>query len=132
MGESIEKETDDLMSAAMIWFLRGFFALVLLVMLGVTTWASRFQALWDIPREVGLHPWFVATLCDAYFGFLTFYVWLAYKERSWVSRGVWLLAILCLGNLAMATYMLWMLWRLPAGAPWEALWLREKQREGGR
>ena len=107
-----------------IWLLRGFFGVVLGAMLAVTTWASRIQALWEMPREVVLHPWFLATLCDTYFAFLTFYLWLAYKERGWLARVGWLLAILLLGNIAMAAYMLWQLFRLPAHASLDELLLR--------
>ena len=108
----------------MIWFLRIAFSLVLLSMLVVTTWAGSSVPLWGIPREVYAHPWFVATLFDTYFAFLTFYVWLAYKERGTVSRILWLIAILLLGNIAMAAYMLWKLFKLPPNAPLEALLLR--------
>lgn len=108
----------------MIWFLRIAFTAVLLSMLAVTTWASNHTALWAIPREVYLHPWFIATLFDTYFAFLTFYIWLAYKEKRIASRLLWLMAILLLGNIAMAAYLLWKLWQLPSNAPLEALLLR--------
>ena len=49
----------------MIIFLRTFFAVVLATMLLVTGWAGSQVALWDVPREVGMHPWFLATLADA-------------------------------------------------------------------
>ena len=61
-------------------------AFVLLTMLAVTIWASLQVALWNTPREVATHPWFIATLFDTYFAFLTFYVWLAYKETSNLAR----------------------------------------------
>lgn len=93
-------------------------------MLGVTGWASSVQALWKIPAEVGGHPWFVATLVDAYFGFLFFWLWVAYKERTWSARLAWLLGILLLGNIAMAVYALIQTFRLPADAPVERLLLR--------
>ena len=108
----------------MIWFLRIAFSLVLITMLAVTTWAGNSVPLWGIPREVYAHPWFVATLFDTYFAFLTFYVWLAYKETGLVARLLWLLAILLLGNIAMAAYMLLKLFRLPADAPLQTLLLR--------
>ncbi len=101
-------------------------AFVLVAMLAVTTWASSEVALWKMPREVATHPWFIATLFDTYFAFLTFYVWLAYKETSNPARVLWLLAILLLGNLAMATYLLRELFRLPANATMEDLLLRRK------
>jgi hypothetical protein len=108
----------------MIWFLRIAFSLVLVSMLLVTSWASNQVALWAIPREVFSHPWFVATLFDTYFAFLTFYLWLAYKETGWLSRVLWLVAVLSLGNIAMAAYVLWKLFKLPSNAPLDALLLR--------
>ena len=95
-------------------------------MLCVTTWASSFVALWKMPREVATHPWFIATLFDTYFAFLTFWAWVAYKEASNVARGAWLIAILLLGNIAMAIYMLRELFRVPADAKLETVLLRRK------
>ena len=108
----------------MIWFLRIVFSAVLIAMLCVTTWASSIVALWDTPRAVATHPWFIATLFDTYFGFLTFYCWVAYKESTNIARVVWLIAILLLGNVAMAAYMLRQLFKLPADAKIETLLLR--------
>ena len=108
----------------MIWFLRIAFTLVLVAMLGVTIWASNLVALWETPRAVATHPWFIATLFDTYFAFLTFYVWVAYKETSNVARVAWLIAILLLGNIATAVYLLIQLFRLPTNARIEELLLR--------
>ena len=110
----------------MIWFLRIAFSVVLIAMLCVTTWASGIVALWETPHAVATHPWFIATLFDTYFAFLTFYCWVAYKEPSNLARIVWLIAILLLGNIAMAAYLLWKLAHLPADAKIEALLLRKK------
>lgn len=110
----------------MIWFLRLAFLCVLISMLAVTGWASSEVALWRTPRAVATHPWFIATMFDTYFGFLTFYAWVAYKETSNLARVLWLIAILLLGNIAMATYMLIQLFRLPATARMEELLLRRK------
>ena len=110
----------------MILALRFAAAFVLIAMLAVTTWASMQVALWKTPREVLTHPWFIATLFDTYFAFLTFYVWLAYKETSNAARVLWLLAILLLGNIAMAIYLLRELFRLPANATMGDLLLRSK------
>lgn len=109
----------------MIVLLRIVFLLVLGAMLAVTLWASDQVALWNTPREVLAHPWFIATLFDTYFAFLTFWLWVASRERSWAARLAWLLAILLLGNIAMATYLLIRLFRLPADAKIERLLLRE-------
>ena len=110
----------------MISSLRVAAAFVLIAMLAVTTWASLQVPLWETPRAVATHPWFIATLFDTYFGFLTFYVWLAYKETSNLARVLWLLAILLLGNIAMAIYLLRELFRLPVNATMEDLLLRRK------
>jgi hypothetical protein len=108
----------------MIWFLRIAFSLVLVAMSAVTLWASDHVALWKMPREVATHPWFVATLFDTYFAFLTFWTWVCYKETSHVGRGLWLVAILLLGNFAIAGYMLPELFRVPADAKLQAVLLR--------
>ena len=110
----------------MITFLRAFFIIVLISMLAVTSWASMQCALWDTPRAVATHPWFIATLFDTYWAFLTFYCWVVYKEPSLVARALWLVAILLLGNIAMAVYMLIELFRVPASSNVEAVLLRRK------
>lgn len=104
--------------------LRVFFVMVLVSMLSVTLWASLQGALWKVPREVATHPWFVATLFDAYWGFLTFYCWVFYLERGLLSRVLWLVAILLLGNIAMAVYALIRLFRLPVDATMETFLLK--------
>lgn len=113
----------------MIITLRVLFAVILASMLAVTIWAGSEVALWNTPRAVATHPWFIATLFDTYFAFLTFYAWLAYKETSWAARISWLIAILLLGNIAMATYLLIELFRLPTNAPIQQLLLRRTRRE---
>lgn len=110
----------------MIVPLRILFVLVLLSMLAVTGWASTEVALWKTPRAVATHPWFIATLVDAYWGFLTFYCWIVYKETTWLARVGWLLGVLLLGNIAMAVYALIQLFKVPATASIEQVLLRRK------
>jgi hypothetical protein len=103
--------------------LRILFGAILVTMIGVTSWASLRQPVWEWggltqPPDNGST---IATLCDAYFGFVTFYVWVAYKERRWASRIGWLIAILLLGNMAMSAYVLRQLRRLPKGEPMATL-----------
>ena len=109
----------------MIWFLRILFSVVLGSMLGVTTWASLQGSVLAIPHAVGAHPWFIATLFDTYWAFFTFFVWLAYKETAWLSRVLWFLAIVLLGNIAMSIYCLIQLWRVPADTKLEQVLLRD-------
>lgn len=112
----------------MIVFLRVVFLVVLGSMLAVTSWASLQTPLTHIPREVLGHPWFIATLFDAYWGFVTFFVWLAWKEQSAMARVLWFVAVIALGNIAMATFMLRELFRVPAGGALDAVF---KERRAG-
>ena len=114
----------------MILFLRALFLVVLASMLSVTSWASLQCPLFAVPRDVYAHPWFIATMADTYWGFLTFYVWVFYKQTSGIARGAWLVAILLLGNIAMAIYLLRELFHLPANATMEDLLLRRKAQQG--
>ena len=97
----------------MILFLRALFLVVLASMLWVTTWASLQCPLFAVPRDVFAHPWFIATLFDAYWGFTTFFVWVCYKETTWLARIAWFVAIMLLGNIAMSAYWLSELFALP-------------------
>lgn len=90
----------------MIWFLRVLFLGALVSMLWVTTWASLHTPLFDVPPDVWRHPWFLATLMDAYWGFIAFYAWVAWKEQSTPARVLWFIAIMLLGNIAIAIYMI--------------------------
>jgi hypothetical protein len=103
-------------------------ALVSLV--GVSIWATAQIGIGDAIHGLlahpaaGTHPWFVATLFDAYFGFLWFWAWIAYKEPSNAARALWLVLVLGLGNIAMAAYVLLQLRRLPPDATAAELLLR--------
>ncbi len=83
----------------MIVFLRILFGVILVVMTWGTVRASLAQALFDIPPEVTGNPWFQVTLFDAYFAFLTFYVWVAWKERSLAARVLWLIVLMLWATL---------------------------------
>lgn len=114
----------------MILFLRALFIVILASMLGVTTWASLHTPLFAIPREVIGHPWFIATLFDAYWAFVAFYVWVAWKEQSAAARGLWFIAIIALGNIAMAAYMLRELSHVPATGPLADVFARRNSGTG--
>jgi len=97
----------------MILFLRVLFIIVLSSMLAVTSWASYQCPLFNVPRAVATHPWFIATLFDAYWGFITFFVWVAFKQTTLLARIAWFIAIMLLGNIAMAAYCLSELFHVP-------------------
>ena len=101
---------------------------ILAAMLVITVTASLNQPLWQW-GGLTAEPdrwWTYATLADAYFGFLTFYAWVFYKERSLGTRLGWFVAIMLLGNIAMAIYVLTQLARLRPGEPAANLLLRRE------
>lgn len=104
--------------------LKILFTLILLTIVGTTTWASLQLPLWETPRAVVGHPWFIATLVDTYLAFFTYWLWVVYKERSALRSAVWLVLIVLTGNMAMAVYALIQLWRLPPGGGVEDFLLR--------
>lgn len=86
--------------------LQVLFTGIILAMLALTTVASLDRGVFD--ATVGLWPdlWFRATLADAYFGFFTVWLWVAWRERTWAARLIWLVLFFALGNLAIASYVL--------------------------
>lgn len=101
--------------------LKVVFAAIFLWMTVLTIRTSLTVSLWSAWDSLAANPWAVATLYDAYFGFITFWVWVAYKENTVWSRMLWLVLILCLGNIAMSLYVLIQLFRLKPDQPVEAL-----------
>lgn len=103
--------------------LKVFFTGILLTMVLCTSYATSQQSMlqWRGLTTGQDRYWTIATLCDAYFGFLTFYVWVIYKERRWLPRMTWFVAIMALGNMAMASYVLLQLIRLRKEEPASAI-----------
>ena len=104
--------------------LRVLFLAILLAMSAVTIEASLDRGVFQAGSELWPDPWFRATLADAYFGFITVYAWVAYKERTWSARLLWFVAFMALGNFAMASYVLIQLARAGRERSAEALLLR--------
>lgn len=55
----------------------------------------------------------MATLADAYAGFLTFFVGVAHKETRLAMRALWFLLTLALGSIAVSVYVRRELARFP-------------------
>ena len=94
--------------------LKILFSCILLTLLIYTAWASIRQPVlqWGGLTSGPDRYWTIATLMDAYFGFLTFYVWVFFKEARMLPRIAWFIAIMLLGNMAMSAYVLVQLLRL--------------------
>jgi len=103
--------------------LQCLFGFILLSLLAFTTFASLQQSVLDWQGLVRRPDnwWTIATLIDAYYGFITFYVWVFWKEVRALPRAAWFVAIMLLGNMAMAAYVLRELSRLTPGEPASAI-----------
>jgi len=106
-----------------------FFCLLSLAsMLFITTQASLDRNIVLAVQELWPDPWVKATLLDAYLAFIVFYAWVAYREKSWISKILWLLLILGLGNFAIATYILIQVLRLPKNSSFRDFLLAKRDR----
>jgi predicted permease len=104
--------------------LKALFALILFGMLFITITATIDQNIFEAVGNMWPNWWFKATLADAYFGFLTFFVWVAYKEVHLWRKLLWFAAIMLLGNLAISAYMLLELYKVQVGDTPETLLTR--------
>jgi Protein of unknown function (DUF1475) len=104
----------------------AFFLVVLISILAVTTWASLEQNVLLGFQYLFESRWGIATLFDTYFGFITIYLWIAYKEVTWGKRILWLALILTLGSIAFSIYILNQL-RLLKNEPIESLLIRKSR-----
>jgi hypothetical protein len=95
----------------------AFYVFVIVVMAVGLTLAGMKQNMFVAGGALMRDPWFVATLADTYFAFLTIAGWMAWKERFGFAAWAWVLGVLVLGNLAIAAYMLLQLarWRPAEG-----------------
>ena len=106
-------------------FLKLLFASIFLFMLVMTIRTSMQVTLWSAWHDFAASPWSMATLYDAYFGFLTFYCWLAWRERSLPAKIGWFFFIMASGNIAMSLYVLLQLLDLKPEEPASALFQRK-------
>jgi Protein of unknown function (DUF1475) len=93
-------------------FLKLLFGFIFVFMVIMTIRTSLQQSLWDARPAFLASPWCMATLYDAYFGFLTLFCWLAWRERSMALKIVWFILVMALGNIGMSLYVLIQLFKL--------------------
>jgi hypothetical protein len=105
--------------------LRCLFAAIFVVMVWINVKAMLAMNILASFPLFSANPWAVATLYDAYCGFLTFWVWVAYKERTGWAKGLWFLLVMGLGNVAMSAYVLKELFKL---RPEEPVWILLQRR----
>jgi len=112
------------MGNSTINFLKALFNLFFLGMLSVTIIASIDQNIFEAVGNMWPNWWFKATLVDAYIGFFTFFVWVAYKELHLWRKILWFALIMLLGNVAISAYMLIELYKLRVGDTFATLLTR--------
>jgi hypothetical protein len=111
MIESLECRQANAMQKRSLQIL---FSVIFVSLTSCTLWASTRQSVfaWGGLTTPPDNAWTIATLCDAYFGFITFYVWVLWKEPRLLPRVLWFVGIMLLGNIAMSAYVLRQLARL--------------------
>jgi len=87
-------------------FLKLLFGFIFVFMVVMTVRTSLQVSLWSALGSFAASPWAMATLYDAYAGFVTFFCWLAWRERALGMKLVWFVLIMALGNIAMSLYVL--------------------------
>lgn len=77
----------------------------LLLMIPFTARAMNVRGVFDNSALMA-DVWFQVTLIDAYLAFFAVWIFVCRIERSATAKVLWLLAILCLGSMAIAAYIL--------------------------
>lgn len=100
-----------------------YFILVVAAMAWVSWYASTTPTITSLPQYAAIsgkqginvvdgfvtvcsEPWGLATMFDTYFGFLVCWLYVAWRERTAIARGGWLVAFVLFGNFAIAAYAL--------------------------
>ena len=113
-----------MMQRTILYTLRAIFIIIFLAMLYLTITATIDQNIFEAVGNMWSNWWYKATLADAYFGFLTFFIWVAFKEIHLWRKLVWFVSIMLLGNFAISAYMLLELYKLQVGETFETLLTR--------
>lgn len=115
MGQaSLSRQTVRVTRFSVNLSLKILFGFIFIFMVVMIIRTSLQQSSWDARPTFMENPWSMATLYDAYFGFITFFCWLAWRERALALKIVWFVLIMALGNIAMSLYVLIQLFQLKA------------------
>jgi hypothetical protein len=79
-----------------------------------TSIESNLFTEWDFLASI---PWMKATLIDFYINTVVIFVWMAFREKSWLARILWLLGFVLLGSIATTFYVLVQLFKLDKTEP---------------
>jgi hypothetical protein len=112
-------------SSGILTFLKIFLAAVWLWMVFIVISTSLESSLFKEWDFLGSIPWMRATLWDFYANILVIYLWVLYREQSWLVRVLWLSLFFCLGSIGSIGYVLIELLRLKNGEGIEKLFQRK-------
>jgi len=79
-----------------------------------TSLESNLFKEWDFLASI---PWLKATLIDFYINTVVIFVWMAFREKRWLARILWLLGFVFLGSIATTLYVLVQLFKLDKNEP---------------
>ncbi|MFC2135511.1 DUF1475 family protein [Bacteroidota bacterium] len=69
---------------------------------------------WDFLASI---PWMQATLVDFYVNIVVIFAWMAFREKSWTARILWLVGFVFLGGIITTLYVLVQLFKLDENEP---------------
>ena len=69
---------------------------------------------WDFLASI---PWMKATLIDFYINTVVIFVWMAFREKNWLARILWLFGFVLLGSIVTTLYVLVQLFKLDKNEP---------------
>ncbi len=75
-------------------------------MLLAIAWGFVDASFGDDGAQLLALTWGRVTLIDLYLAFLFAWIWIAWRERTWPRRLVWLLLVVTTGSLAIGLYLL--------------------------
>ncbi|MCC6230375.1 MAG: DUF1475 family protein [Phycisphaerales bacterium] len=87
------------------------FALLAVVLIALIVWASVEKHVLEIFKVMLAERWGIVTLIDLYAGFVVTATWICVLERRAWRALPWLIAMVFLGNLATAVYVVFRAWR---------------------
>jgi hypothetical protein len=108
----------------MITFLKILFGTLCAYMIYVVVSTSMESNLFQQWSYLGSIPWMTATLKDFYTNTIVLFAWVAYKERNYAMKALWLVLFVCLGSIAVTFYVLLQLFTLNPGEGIERVLLR--------
>ena len=82
-----------------------FFALLFLLMFGMTLYASSHQNLFTEFDWAGSPEWFQATIVDFYINQIILWFWVYKLETETVNKLFWLIFFICFGSMGTTLYI---------------------------